>query len=256
MHSTLPLVSVVMPARNAAPFIMDAISSVCAQTYLAWELIVIDDCSDDETAQIVEEVSKAEPRIRQLTNYRRLGAAASRNRALDLAQGSYIAFLDSDDFWHPMKLDRQLQFIKASGTAITFGDYIRMRPDGQPIGSVRAPESTDYHRMLRSNFIGNLTAVYKKSRLQDLRFENVGAEDYLFWLQALQRLGEPVFATPSDVPLANYRVNSASLSGNKFRSAKWPWIIYTQHLGYSKLKSCYYMTNYIYHGLRKRCHAV
>lgn len=164
----------------------------------------------------------------------------------------FVAFLDSDDYWEPEKLMLQMHFLMQSKTAITYTQYRRVNQNGDEIGVVIPPQQLDYRYMLRSNFIGNLTAVYDRDRLPNLWFRTIGHEDYAFWLEALKELKEPILATPSNKPLANYRVGSSSLSSNKLRSAKWHWAIYrkTQKLGV--IKSCLHMFFYVYYGVIKR----
>jgi len=247
-----PRVCIVMPAFNASAVISDAVHSVRDQTFTDWDLIIVEDSSRDDTPDVIARLAASDRRIRILSNQTNLGAAASRNRALEAADGSHVAFLDSDDLWHPRKLEKQLDFMAQTHSAITFGDYLRIDWKGAVLNRVCAPRSTDYKAMLLSNFIGNLTAIYDRQRLGALRFQCVGNEDHLFWLDALKQLDEPVFATPSDVPLASYRVNKDSLSGNKLRSAMWQWQLHRRLLGHGRLKSSYYMAAYVFHGVRKR----
>lgn len=107
-----PLVSVIMPAYGAEAYIEEAIASVQAQTYENWELLVLEDCSPDRCAQIVEDMAREDSRIRLLRNEKNMGVARTRNRGLDLCRGDYVAFLDSDDLWRPQKLQKQLALAK------------------------------------------------------------------------------------------------------------------------------------------------
>ena len=104
------LVSIIMPSYNTASFISKTIESVLNQTYKNWELLVVDDCSTDGTDEIVSKYN--DKRIVYLKNEKNSGAALSRNRALRNAKGKWIAFLDSDDLWHPTKLEKQIKFMK------------------------------------------------------------------------------------------------------------------------------------------------
>ena len=122
------LVSIIMPAYNAEKYIVKSINSIIRQSYKSWELIVVDDCSTDGTVNVISDFK--DERIRLLNNERNSGAAISRNRALREAKGKWIAFLDSDDIWHPKKLERQLKFMFKNGYAFTFTDY-RIRLNGE-----------------------------------------------------------------------------------------------------------------------------
>lgn len=246
-HKT-PRVSVIMPAYNAQAFINEAIDSVLCQTFEDWELIVVDDCSIDETARQV--LSYADGRIRYLKNTVNLGVARTRNRAIDAALGEYVAFLDSDDAWLPHKLAAQVEVLDG-GVPITYGDYMRVAEDGRELVSVGAPKSLRYSDMLKSNFIGHLTAIYRKASLPGLRFEPGGHEDYVFWLRAVNIVGE-VHATLPGTPLARYRVVGNSLSSNKRKAMRWQWRIYREVLKLSLARSCYYFFFYIFNAVRKR----
>jgi len=246
------LVTVIMPARNAAGTIGKSIQSVRSQSFKDWELIVIDDASEDRTAEIVKWFIAKDKRIRLLRLPKWRGVAAARNRGLDLARTRFIAFLDSDDAWEPQKLERQIAFMMESGTAITFGAYRRVDVEGNTLGVVVPPTKVSRRMMLRSNFIGNLTAVFDRQRLPDLRFKPVGNEDYVFWVNALEQLREPVLATPGATPIARYRVAGDSLSGNKINSLRWQWENYRRNLGFGLVRSSFYLTSYALHALIKR----
>lgn len=106
------LVSVIMPAYNCEKYVVEAINSVLAQTYKNWELLVLDDGSNDNTLQVIEEFSKNDSRIKALRNGKNMGVSATRNRGIELTSGEWIAFLDSDDMWHPLKLENSLDLLK------------------------------------------------------------------------------------------------------------------------------------------------
>ena len=113
------LVSIIMPTYNCGAFIAETIAAVQAQTHSRWELIVVDDCSTDDTTDVVGALAKDDPRIRYVRLETNSGAAMARNRAMELAQGRYMAFLDSDDLWHPDKLRRQINFMTSHGVAMS-----------------------------------------------------------------------------------------------------------------------------------------
>ena len=122
------LVSIIMPSYNAEKYIKSAIHSILRQTYASWELIIVDDCSRDNTVDIIRNFDDS--RIRLFKNKKNSGAAISRNKALREAKGKYIAFLDSDDIWAPTKLEEQLAFMKKKGYAFTYTDY-RIQLNGE-----------------------------------------------------------------------------------------------------------------------------
>lgn len=106
------LVSIIMPSYNTAKYISAAIESILNQTYENWELIIVDDCSTDNTDEILTEYAKKDSRIRYYKNEKNSGAAVARNRALRQAKGKWVAFLDSDDLWEKDKLEKQICFMK------------------------------------------------------------------------------------------------------------------------------------------------
>ena len=125
------LVSIIMPSYNTGDCIADTIRSVQAQTYENWELIIVDDCSTDDTDQVVAGFDDS--RIRYFKIEVNSGAAISRNRALREAKGRWIAFLDSDDLWLPEKLERQIAFMQENGYAFTYTDYEIIMPSGERV---------------------------------------------------------------------------------------------------------------------------
>ena len=128
----MELVSIIMPTYNCARFIRESIDSVLAQTYTNWELIIVDDSSTDNTAEMVANFN--DPRIHYLRNEQNEGAALTRNKALRAAKGRYIAFLDSDDLWHPDKLERQIAFMEQNGYAFTYHEYTEIDESSKPLG--------------------------------------------------------------------------------------------------------------------------
>ena len=149
-RKSTPLVSVIMPAYNAAGFIAEAVRSVQKQTLSDWELLILDDGSADATPRILADLAAQDPRIRLLPNSKNLGAAATRNRGIDLAQGQYLAFLDSDDRWHPEKLQTQLQLLEKTGGDLCYCAYAIVGTQGASVRPDYAvPETVDFDRLLR-----------------------------------------------------------------------------------------------------------
>ncbi|MEP6898410.1 MAG: glycosyltransferase family 2 protein [Rhodanobacter sp.] len=244
------LVSVVMPAHNAEQLITRPIESVLAQSYRRLELIVIDDASRDGTLALVESLARGDERIRIVRLSPNGGVAAARNAGLAVARGSYIAFLDSDDWWHPRKLELQLALMQSSGARVSFTAYDRVAEDGTLLSKVRPSASASYVDMLKSNRIGNLTGIYDRS-LGDIGFRTVGHEDYVFWLELVHRAGRAV-RVQTEEPMAWYLVRQGSVSSEKLKAARWQWHIYRhiEHLGW--FASAFYMLHYVAHAIGKR----
>lgn len=238
--------SVIMPAFNAGNMISASIKSVVEQTISDWEMIVIDDCSTDNT--IKEVLAFSDNRIKLLQNANNKGVALSRNEGLKIAKGKYIAFLDSDDLWEENKLEKQLKILE-SGFNIVCGSYYTFSQQQQPLSVRKSKTIISYSDMLKSNFIGNLTGCYNADVCGIVMQQQVGHEDYLMWLELISKFG-PAFSI-EDV-IAGYRVSSSSLSAKKTKAMKWQWIIYRKHLKLSLIKSIYYFFQYITHALLKR----
>lgn len=245
------MVSIVMPLYNAEPYFKESVATVLAQSYVDWELIVVDDCSTDGSGRQALELSRIESRVVYLRNSVNCGVAVSRNIGLERARGRFVAFLDSDDQWGHDKLERQVDFALRGGCPITYCSYVRISEAGESLGVVKPKEKVRYGDMLFRNHIGNLTAMYDRSLLPDLRFASVGHEDYIFWIGALTRV-DSAELVPSDVPLAKYLVRKSSLSGNKLRAASWQWHNYRTNLGFGFFKSLFYFSCYAFFSVLRK----
>ena len=219
------LVSIIMPTYNCGAFIAETIATVQAQTHPRWELIVVDDCSTDDTTDVVGALAKDDPRIRYVRLETNSGAAMARNRAMELAQGRYMAFLDSDDLWHPDKLRRQIDFMTSRGVAMSCTAYAQIDEQGAPTGKiVRSPARTSYNRLLLDCPVGNSTVMYDVARLGKFEVPNIRKRnDDALWLRML-RTERYIWGMP--VVLMRYRLRSGSVSANKRSLIKYHWMLY------------------------------
>ncbi len=181
------LVSIIMPAYNCARFIRESINSVLAQTYTAWELLIVDDCSTDNTAEVVD--NYADSRIRYMRNEQNKGAALSRNKALREAKGRYIAFLDADDTWTHDKLEKQIAFMQQNGYTFTYTCYSEMDCEGQPTRVlVSGPSKITRLGMFAFCWPGCLTVMYDTKTIGMIQIEDIKKNnDYAMWLKACQK---------------------------------------------------------------------
>lgn len=244
-------VSIITPCYNSANFIADTITSVIEQRFMDWELIVIDDCSTDDSIRIIQEFVQKDSRVNLVKLSRNSGVSAARNSGINVARGRYIAFLDSDDIWHPCKLDRQLSFMKRGGHVFTFSAYEKVDENGKIFGHIGVPNRVSYRDLLKTNYIGCLTVMY------DSRFfgkvimpESTKREDLVTWLQLL-KVAE--FAYGMNEMLAQYRVHSSQSSSRKLSMARENWRVYREIEGLDLLNSIYCFINYSARGfLRTR----
>lgn len=247
MSNKVPLVSIIMPAYNSSHTIRDSIQSVCQQTYPNWELLVVDDCSTEDIAAIVREFPDSRIHYYRLSSNQ--GVSGARNKGIEEAKGQYIAFLDSDDLWHPRKLMNQVSFMQEYHYAFTYTWYRQFSEDIQHLGNlVRTKTFVDYKELLKGNDIGCLTVMIDRSQIQDIKMPSQRHEDYITWLNILKQ-GWRAYSLPKE--LAYYRKGKDSLTSNKWKSLTWTWDVYRQSQDLNVVQSSIYMGYYIYHGLLK-----
>lgn len=216
------LVSVIMPSYNTGSFIAESIQSVINQTYPKWELIIVDDCSTDDSVEIIKGFHDS--RIKLFHNGQNSGAAISRNYALREAQGKWIAFLDSDDIWVPEKLEKQLKFMAGHSYAFTFTDY-RICLNGTWLPYINtAPDVINKRKMYDYCYFFTSTVMYDRERIgliqiADLKKNN----DYAMWLQAIEK--SDAYRLPEC--LSFYIKHNGSISsGNKLNLVKWHYKLF------------------------------
>lgn len=246
----LTAVSVIMPAYNAAAYIEEAIRSVMAQTYGAWRLLVLDDGSIDDTVEIVQRLAQQDSRITLLRNEQNLGAARTRNRGWDLCGEGYVAFLDSDDRWHPDKLATQIALAEQTDADILYTSYAIIDTDGHPCRHpYMVPEQTDFDHMLKENVIGCSAVVLAPRAAQKYRFP-VGFyhEDYCLWLDMLR---DGCRAVGSSQILTEWRLVNGARSFDKKNGARQRWRIYREHLHLPLWKCIASFIGYAVSGIKK-----
>lgn len=237
---TEKLVSIITPTYNCAKFIARTIDSVQAQTYKNWELIIVDDCSQDNTKQIVEGYMKNDPRIHYHLLDDNSGAAVARTEAMRLAKGSYMAFLDSDDLWAPEKLERQIRWMKDNGYAFSCTAYDQIDEEDNALNrTIKTVRKTDYNRLLLDCPVGNSSVVYDVEKMGKFEVPNIRKRnDDALWLQMLKK-EKYIWGMP-DV-LMRYRIRKNSISSNKFKVIKYHWILYRQIEHLSVLRSVFHI---------------
>lgn len=247
-HSDVPVCTVIIPAYNCETTIAPALRSALNQTMRTLQVLLIDDGSTDGTLARAREAAQEDPRLEIIENGKNLGVAGARNRGIDRARSPFIAFLDADDIWVRDKLARQLAQLERSRADLCYTAYAFIDSAGSPLGhTYHVPPSASYEGLLRQNCIGLSTALLRADSIGSLRMnEKYFHEDYVFWLDLL-RSGRR--AVGIDSPLVFYRLGGRN--GNKISAAKNRWLVYRRSQQLGLLRSCKYMSCYLYYGLRK-----
>lgn len=250
-NENMDLVSVIMPSYNTGRYIADSIRSVRSQTYENWELIIVDDCSADDTDEIVEPFL-SDPRIKYFKNEKNCGAAVSRNKALGEAKGKWIAFLDSDDLWVPEKLEKQIKFMKENDYHFSFTDYrICLNGEWKPYINT-GPNVVGKRKLYDYCYFSTITVMYDREKIgliqiTDLRKNN----DYAMWFHAIEK--SKAYRFPECLSFYIKHDDSIS-SGNKAKLIKWHYLLFRQELGKSRFLSAVLTLNNLIHGLWKKYH--
>ncbi len=240
-------VSVIIPVHNGAEYIAKALDSALAQD-VPLEILVIDDLSEDDLDTVMEPYL-CDPRIRYMKNSSQLGVAQSRNRGIALAQGTYIAFLDADDYWEPSKLKKQLKLIQEKDTVICSTARELMDPDGSLTGYI-LPVKTEYtYSEIRLQNQINCSSVLMKTEVarEFPMHHDDGHEDYLMWLEVLRKYDR---GCAVNEPLLKYRITNTGKSGSKWNSAKMTYRTY-RYMNYGFWQTAVYFMSYAFHGIRK-----
>ena len=245
-----PLVSVIMPAYHAEEYIEAAVSSVMHQTVSDWELIILDDGSQDGTYAVAQRLAVNDGRIKLVRNEKNMGVARTRNRGFALCCGQYVALLDSDDVWHPDKLEKQLARMEQTGAELSYTAYAIVDGDGKKVrADYLVPQWTTFEQMLKQNVIGCSTVMMTAQIAKTHEFiPEFYHEDYVLWLQLLRSGCKAAGCTEV---LVDWRYIENSRSFNKQKAAKNRWRIYRENLGLSIPKSVWLTANYGIAGLMK-----
>lgn len=256
----VPKVSIVVPNYNGEAYLRETIESVQAQTFSDWEMIVVDDGSTDASAAIVREYSARDPRVRLLALGRNYGCPAiPRNFGIEAARGDYIAFLDSDDLWHPRKLEIQLAHLARSGTRFVSSRMRDFRKSVEISHLIADPEPAEKCRtrriehvtLLRKNIIPTSSVVAAREILRrhpfvdDPRYKAI--EDYLCWLKIHQH--EIPYSDKLLVNLVYYRRTQSSISRSKFAMFRKNYLLFSEYrlngrfLGVERF---FYLGSYVY----------
>lgn len=241
-------VSVIIPIYNQEKYIEECINSVLNQTYTNIEIIVINDCSTDSSLNLVNTIK--DDRIRIISLEKHSGVSIARNKGIELATGEYIAFLDSDDYWVPEKIEKQIDFIKRNNYEFIYGSYTFLKKDLKK-NTVYVPEKLIYEEAIKNTtiFVSTVMLDMKKISKEELYMPNVEiGQDSVTWWRILKR-GRTAYGM-QDV-LAYYRVWDKSLSSNKIKAVFGAWKNYFKE-DIPLFKKIYCFLCYIKNAIKRR----
>ncbi len=237
------LVSVIMPTYNCGKFISETIKSIQAQTYDNWELIIVDDCSTDNTEEKVNALKK-DKRIRYIKLKENSGAAVARTKSMQEANGEYMAFLDSDDIWLPEKLDKQIKFMKDNKYSFTCTSYEQINEKGEKLNKIiKSKAKANYNRILLDCPVGNSTVMYNVKELGKFEVPNIRKRnDDALWLQIIKKAK---YIYGLNEVLMQYRIREKSISSNKLSLIKYHWILYRKIEHLSVIRSLFHISYWV-----------
>lgn len=243
----IPTISIIIPAYNCAQFIAQSLDSALAQDVDA-EILVVNDCSKDNTEQVIMNYLP-NPKIHYFVNINNLGAAGSRNKAVKLARGKYVAFLDSDDWWESDKLKKQVDLIEKEGVVLCCTGRELVDEFGKSLQKIiPVHERISYKSLLRHNSINCSSVLIEREVALEFPMEYEDShEDYITWLKVLKKYGN---ACGINEPLLKYRLSQKGKSGSKLKSASMTFKVY-RYMGFGFLRSILYFCSYAVHGLWK-----
>jgi teichuronic acid biosynthesis glycosyltransferase TuaG len=225
IHS--PAISIVMPAYNAAPYITATMQSVFAQTFTDWELLVINDCSTDSTADMIRAYQEKDPRIHLINLEKNKGAPAGpRNIGVNQARGQWIAFLDSDDIWHPQKLQRQIQLLRKTQALFCSTQMTNFNSSKLPVLEDATTDQFEHISFIKqlikfrtptSSVIADRALLLKYPFNEDMAYK--AREDLDCWLHCHEEIQRSVKVTS---PMMGYRIIDGQISGKK-------WVMFKRH---------------------------
>lgn len=244
------LVSIIMPSYNTAKYIADSIVSVINQTYENWELIIVDDCSTDDTDEIVNKFLK-DKRIKYFKNEKNSGTAISRNKALREARGRWIAFLDSDDLWAVEKIEKQINFMKKNNYFFSYSYYQEIDEQGKNLGiEIQGPKKINKFEMYNYCWPGCLTVMYDAKKIGLIQIKDIKKNnDYAMWLKIIKKTNCYLYP----YSLAFYRKRIGSISRQSYiKLIKWHYKLFKEVVGHNSITSIIFTTRNLFFGVIKK----
>ena len=216
-------VDIILPVYNSKKYILTTINSIIRQSFKSWNLIIIDDCSDDGTFEILKNIQKKYNKYNKIFLYRQninQGQAEARNLGLKKSKSIFIAFIDSDDFWDKNKLLNQTRFMKDNNYNFTYSDYISIKNNNKKI--VRVPSNYDYNSFIKNTSIATSTMMIKKNFINNILFPSKRlCEDFYFKCLILKKTK----AYKCSSVYSYYRIRNNSLQNNRMKVFLAVWSI-------------------------------
>ncbi len=248
IKNKMPEVSIITPCYNSSKFLKETIQSVLNQTFTDWEWLITEDCSTDDSVQIIQNANDS--RIKLTLSGKNCGAGHARNLSLEKATGKYITFLDADDFWEPNFLEEMVSFMKNERAELAYSNYARCDENLNPtIADFQADKEVTFDNLLKTCRLSLLSSMYDSERV-GIEYFPAGSkrEDHVMWLNLLKKI--PV-GKPLNKTMAKYRMHSNSISRKKTNIMKDQYLVYKDHMHFSTLKSWYYTMNWALNGFMK-----
>ena len=244
----MPEVSIITPCFNSSKFLKETIQSVMAQTFTDWEWLITDDCSSDDSVEIIQKIN--DPRIVLTLSEKNGGAGHARNLSLGKAKGQYITFLDADDFWESNFLDEMVSFMKKEKAELAYSNYARCDENLNPtIADFQADKEVNFDNLLKTCRLSLLSSMYDSERVGKEYFPaGSKREDHVMWLNLLKKI--PV-GKPLNKTMAKYRMHASSISRKKTNIMKDQYLVYKDYMHFSTFKSWYYTANWALNGFMK-----
>ena len=244
---SLPLVTIITPLYNYGRFLEAAVESVLRQTHQNWEMIIVDDCSTDDSYQIALNIAKSDSRIKVAKLSKNSGTAAARNAALDMAKGDFVSFLDADDEYDANYLEEQLHIVAETNAKVVVSSYRRAASNS--VTDFIVPRDITFNLVLGGNPMAPLGTIYKRNAYLDLRFpvDMKKCEDLVFFLNLLK---DGTHAVGNQKVLGTLRIHPDSKSRKKIRLIKWQFRAYKK-VGIPFLKRIYFLAHWAFYGLKK-----
>jgi len=218
------LVSVIMPYYNKRNYFLESINSALNQTHTNLEILIVYDDQNRDDLEYIENCIKNDLRVKIIINDKNKGVAYSRNKAISMAQGKYIAFLDCDDYWKTNKIEVQMNYMLTHGYDFSYTTYQVINSDGKIVDKIKARKKLEYNELLKSCDIGLSSVILKRKLLNNMKFPELKTkEDFVLWLGLAKK---SVNLAGLDKPLMFWRQTSNSLSSSTLQKLKDAFRVY------------------------------